>query len=270
MLLKKLFGKKASAAANGAPAGEAVCALADALTMPLSAQDEIFRAQPVHIQTMLTVLHRIARDAVLVGDILRRGAPLPVLAGEVGAVPIYCRDIAGLFEKTEPDGSKRYQAYYYTNDLKTMDPRAQLHLSQFFGRVMALNTLLMSTDPHSMTTRAKAVPKMLDRILLEAMCFKGFFSGFAVTRALLTAATPDQHMVAQLQALVTRTKADLSAAEPYLHDAKTAFETLPMVSQSLIVEVSKPYEDGQVGINGVYFDAATGAQLVGGVAQKQA
>ncbi|WP_155947137.1 hypothetical protein [Pseudorhodobacter ferrugineus] len=270
MLLKKLFAKKASTAAEGAKAARPNSALADDLAMPEAAKDEFFNAQPSHIQQILTVLHRIARDALLVGDIMRRGAPLPDVAGEVGTVPIYCRDIEGLFETLTADGSKRFQSYYYTNDLATMDPRAQLHLSQFFGRVMALNTLLTTTDPSLRAAQAKAVPKMLDRILLEALCFKGLFSGFAVTRALLTRAAPDSQMVAQFEALVARTKADLAATSPYLHDSATAFETLPMVNQSLIVELSKRYEEGQIAVNGVYFDAATGAQMVGGVQRLQA
>lgn len=270
MLLKKLFGKKAESSADGAKTARPNSALADPLAMPEAAKDDIFHAQPAHIQQILTVLHRITRDAVLVGDILRRGAPVPQIAGEVGTVPIYCRDIEGLFEETKTDGTKAYRSYHYSNDLKTMDPNAQLHLSQFFGRVMALNTLLTTTDPKLHAARAKAVPKMLDRILLEALCFKGFFSGFTVTRALLTAANPDRAMVAQFEALVERTKADLGAAGAFLHDATAAFQALPIVNQSLIVELTKCYEEGQVAINGVYFDAKTGATLLGGAQRQQA
>jgi len=266
MLLKKLFGKKADAKAIV----RKNAVLAAPLTLPEAAKDEIFNAQPAHIQKILTVLARIARDTLLVGDILRRGEDLPQMKGEVGTHPIYCRDIEALFERTEPDGTKAYLSYAYTTDLKTMDTRTQVHLSQFFGRIMALNTLLSSANPKLRDARVGAVPAMLDRILLEALCFKGFFSSFAISRALLTCQNPDRGMLAQFEALVARTKADLADACPHLHDAGTAFQALPIVNQSLMVELGKRYEAGQILINGVYFDAKMGAHVLGNAVKRQA
>lgn len=262
MFLKKLFAPKSAPRAVAPAMARPTSALADPLTMPEAAKDDVFRAQPAHIQQFLIVLHRIVRDALLVGDILRRTGKLPQIAGPAGTVPIYCRDIETLFEIAYSDGTKGYRTYHYTHDLNTMDPRAQLHLSQFFGRVMALNMLLSAPEPTMRAGPGPAVRAMLDRILLEALCFKGFFSGFAITRTLLTTQNPDRDMLAAFEGLVARTKADLAAASPYLDDADTAFQALPLVNQSLIVELTKCYEVGQIVVNGVYFDAKTGAHVV--------
>jgi|GEM_PF-2326327 len=274
MMLTKIFGKKtgnpapeAAAAPPSAPlaaghVGVAPDALAlvegapkpsmfaATLAMPENAKDEIFHAQPAHIQHVLTVLHRISRDTVLVGDILRLGYDVPPLDGPVGAYPIYCRDIEALFQTVAEDGGKAYLSFAYSTDLTAMDPRAQAHLSRFFGRIIACNTLLNKRDPKL----AKQIGAMLDQILLEALWFKGFFSGFAVSHALLNSPTPDRRMVAQLDALVARTKADLAGAVAVLHDAGAAFASLPRVTLSLIVEMVKPYDTEQSVLNGVCLD----------------
>ncbi len=279
MVLKMLFGRKddrlaVAAAARVAPvlatemifqAAERLgdtalmpAVLAEPLTMPESAKDEIFRAQPAHIQHVLTVLQRIARDTVLVGDILRLGLDLPLIDGPVGAHPIYCRDIEALFQTVADDGGKAYLSFAYSADLTAMDPRAQAHLSRFFGQIIACNTLLNKRDPKL----AKQIGAMLDQILLEALWFKGFFSGFAVSRALLTSPAPDRRMVKQLETLVARTKADLAGAVGVLHDAGAAFSILPRVTLSLIVELVKPYDTEQSVLNGVCLDTKA-AQILG-------
>lgn len=225
--------------------------------------DALFHAQPAHIQQVLTVMQRIARDAALVAGLLRQGAPVPQVAGPVGGVPIYCQGIEALFEKANDDGSTSYRSYYYTNDLKTMDPKAQQHLCQFFGRVKAVNTVLTAAPDKQRAARMQAVPGLLDSILVEALYFKGFFSAFALSRTLLTTPQPSQTTLDEYAALVARTKADLAAAAPHLHDAAAAFQALPNANPSLLVELTKAYEAGQVVINGVYFDAASGAHLLG-------
>ena len=278
MMLTKIFGQKA---ANPAPEATAppsadhdgvapdaltpgVLTLAESapkppvfaapLEMPENAKDEIFHAQPAHIQHVLTVLHRIARDAVLVGDILRLGLDVPPLDGPlaapVGAYPIYCRDIEALFQTVAEDGGKAYFSFAYSTDLTAMDPRAQAHLSRFFGRIIVCNTLLNKRDPKL----AKQIRTMLDQILLEALWFKGFFSGFAVSHALMNSPAPERRMVVQLEALVARTKADLAGAVGVLHDAGAAFASLPRVTLSLIVALVKPYDTEQSVLNGVCLD----------------
>lgn len=273
MTLTKIFGEKAgnpapeatvppSAGHDGvAPDGLALAegapkpsVFAAPLEMPENAKDEIFRSQPAHIQHVLTVLHRIARDAVLVGDILRLGLDVPPLDGPVaapvGAYPIYCRDIEALFQTVAEDGGKAYLSFAYSKDLTAMDPRAQAHLSRFFGSIIACNTLLNKRDPKL----GKKIGTMLDQILLEALWFKGFFSGFALSHALMNSPTPARGMVVQLEALVARTKADLAGAVGVLHDAGAAFASLPRVTLSLIVELVKPYDIEQSVLNGVCLD----------------
>lgn len=266
MALTDIFGKKAQNAVCDRGAPEAVgqgavgaektglSVFAAPLEMPENAKDAIFRAQPAHIQQVLTVLHRIARDTVLVGDILRLGLDVPPQNGSqdgpVGAYPIYCRDIEALFQTVAEDGGKAYLSFAYSTDLTAMDPRAQAHLSRFFGRIIACNTLLAKRDPKLVTQ----IGAMLDQILLETLWFKGFFSGFAVSHALLTSDRPDRRMVVQLEALVARTKADLAAAVGVLHDAGAAFANLPRVTLSLIVELVKPYDTAQSVLNGVCLD----------------
>ncbi|WP_127045596.1 hypothetical protein [Pseudorhodobacter sp. E13] len=213
--------------------------LAAPLGMPEAEQDAIFRAQPAHIQHILTVIQRIAGDAKRVAELLQQGALQPWGGG--GHAPIYCQGIERLFKLANTDGSTSYRSYYYTEDLKTMDPKAQLHLSQFFGRVMAVNTVLTAAPDKQRAARMQAVPGVLDSILVEALYFKGFFSAFAISRSLLTTPQPGQTTLAEYAALIARTKADLAAAAPQLHDAAAAFAALPKGNPSLLVELIKAY-----------------------------
>jgi hypothetical protein len=257
-MFRKLIAKMAPISAKSVPE----FALAAPFDIPDAAQDEIFCAQPPHIRVFLAVLHRIAGDVRLVSEILQSGASLPKLEGPVGSVPIYCKDIEALFERIGPDGRKTYVTYSYTQDLKSMDPNAQVHLSNFFGRIVALNTMLTSRDPALTPAKAASMQAMLDRIYLEALFFKSFFSAYDLSQRLLINKVHPQEAQRALEALINRTKADYAEANDYLIDCDQAFARLPMTSQPLIVEVAKPHEAGQVVVNGVYFDCAMGKKMI--------
>lgn len=264
-MFRKLFAKMVPISAKPAP----VSALAAPFDIPDAAQDEIFCAQPPHIRVFLAVLHRIARDIRLVSDILQQGASLPKLDGASGTVPIYCKDIETLFQRIGADGRKTYLTYAYTQDLKTMDPNAQVHLSNYFGRIVALNQILTSSDPGLTPAKAASMQEMLDRVYLETLFFKGFFSAFDLSQRLLTGNIHPQEAQRDLQALIDQTKADYAKASNYLTDCDRAFARLPMTSQPLLTEIAKPYEPGQLAVNGVYFDCAMGKKMMDHVAQSQ-
>lgn len=264
-MFRKFFAKKAPTSAKWVRES----ALSAPFDIPDSAQDEIFCAQPPHIRVFLAVFHRIARDVRVVSEILRRGAPLPKLDGAIGSVPIYCKDIEALFERAGPDGRKTYLTYSYTQDMKSMDPNAQVHLSNFFGRIVALNTFMTSSDPALTPVKAVSMQATLDRIFLEALFFKSFFSAYDLSQRLLTGKIQALEARRDLQALVDQTKADYTKASGYLTDCDQAFARLPMTSQPLLVEVAKPYEVGQLGVNGVYFDCEMGKKMIAHAGRSQ-
>lgn len=206
---------------------------------------------------MLDVLNQIAYDVVVLGGRLARGAALPKEKD-----PIYCTDIAALFERVAADGTKSYLTFHYTQDLKTLDPNAQVHLSQFFGRIVAVNGLLAQHTLGQAPTKRPIIAAMLDQILLEALFFTGFFYAYALSRDLLLNRIPAGVGGEQFATLIAQSRADFIAATPYLHDANTALAALTMTTQQLIVEQAKPYEAGQRQINNVYFDAGMAAQTL--------
>ena len=241
VLLKKLFGQKAAQTAK--------CATPPEFVIPETIKDALFCAQPPHIQTHLAVVNRIARDVLVGRDSLQRGTAL-------AAMPIYCDSIARLFQRAAGAGAMSYLSYCYSPDLQSMDPNAQLHLSQFYGRIAALNTALTSASPDM-----EEVAVMLDKTLLDALFFTGFFSSYALSTDLLTRQITAEAAGAQFQALIDRSKADFAGASAYLYNPERAFGSLPMTTQPLLIEAAKPFEAGQTTRNGVYFDTEMAAQL---------
>jgi hypothetical protein len=254
MILTKFFGKNAVA--------HAMVGAVHAPDKPASIR------HPDHIEAILDVLNKIARDVVVAGERLIRGAPIPA-----GKDAIYCTDIARLFERHAADGSTKYLTFHYTQDLKTLDPNAQVHLSQFFGRIVAVNGLLAGHNSGQnpdqnpgqnlgqLSTKRSVITAMLDQILLESLFFTGFFNAYSLSADLLAGRISAAPAGVQFAAMIEQSRGDFVDATPYLHDAAHAFTSMSMTTQQLIVMVEKPYEDGQRHINDVYFDKSMAAQM---------
>ncbi|NNE87848.1 MAG: hypothetical protein HKN27_07205 [Silicimonas sp.] len=180
------------------------------------------------------------------------------LRGGQPITPIEHAETETLFSEKNRDGETVYNHYHFTEDMSQLDPKAQVHLMQLFGQILAFNELM----------EHPGVETRLDWIAANACFFERYFARADFSSALL-AETPEQDMQAQLQDILDADKARIKDTQATLFDPSQSASLLRQPIP-LMVAVGKPYQEGQKFINGVYFSAEAAPAVMDWIASLQA
>lgn len=213
---------------------------------------------------------RIGEEARALAALVHGGAAMPAVKGDPAENgPIATSDIPGLFENRKADGTKAYDFHHYTNDLKSMDPNAQVDLMRFFGDAVALNTLIARCDRRPVADDVlESATRLLDRIAVSAFFFARFLARRDVTTMALTGSGTREDIARAMDVLRAGDRAQV--AKLTLFHGDSLEKNLPQPSIPFCLFAGRQPESGEKFINGVWFPAAEGAQLLQVLAAAQA
>jgi hypothetical protein len=206
---------------------------------------------PQHIMALIHAMDRIFNDAADLMALLRDRRPIPALTScSPLDGPISVAGYEKLFEHVDDAGRVLFSTYYFTQDVKSLDPDAQYQLSLIHRNVLHFN-LLTSRSGALCALEALAPP--LDVILAKTAYFSNCFRSYAIVRGILSRQMDNKTLNKAMQAHQAGWMAAMKRAQSCMVNPDMFTTYAPMSQPSLIVSADAPFREGQRVIDGVVF-----------------
>ncbi len=190
--------------------------------------------------------------------------------------PVDISGFSDLFAKTDNEGNRTFNYYFYLTGDEKLDPHAQMHLSDMISNLMVLNlTAHPANDTGPAAVDVAQIVPLIDRSFAQLGFFVAFFSNHKESAAIgldiMTARslTEDQvrgmleTMTARYQYSINEAQRRMFAPDQIQHLVPT--QEWPVLSCGM---GQKPHEGERI-INEVYFPRQYAEPLMADLARRQ-
>lgn len=222
---------------------------------------------PPHILRLIETMDRIFRQAADVVSTLRQGRPISAsMLGMPLDAPFDLIGYEKLFEHVDDVGNLLFSTYYFTQDIKSLDPDAQYQLSLIHQKALQFNMLMSRGQFHD----SEALAPLLDSLLVKSAYFGHCFKSYTIVAGILSGRLDNAALNAATQAHHAGWAAAMNRAKAAMLNPATLLAHAPMREPALLLSTSGPYQDGQRVIDGAVFAPELAAVLMKRLAAMQA
>ena len=238
--------------------------------------DETYQKQPPHIRRLIDAMQIIFDDTVTIANAIKCNGPLPKAEEPVDfCAPVRCKDSELLFESDDDDGSKRYSAYYFTEDFNKFDIGAQYGLYRLYGKIYTLNSILGMANPiEYVNEKQLPLELLIDDIIVNSSIFVSFFRSYNRSTDLMKLVLMKQLDENQSLSILSEQLEDwrqkLRLAQEKMFKPEIALDLAPTKKPVFLLCIGNKYQEGQRVINGVYFDKKYADLLMEEIVKAQA
>jgi hypothetical protein len=226
---------------------------------------------PPHIVRLIETMDRIFRQAADMLLLLRESKPLPVSStGMLEHAPIDIAAYEKLFEHVDDAGKVLFSTYYFTQDIKSLDPDAQYQLSLVHRNVLHFNLLASRLSGSGARGALETLAPPLDVILAKTAYFSHCFRSYTIVRGILSRAMDNTALNRAMQAHRVGWAAAMDRARSLMLNPDMLRIYAPRAEPSLLVSAAGPYQPGQRVIDGVVFPPDLAKVLMDKMASAQA
>ena len=249
------------------PAAEEVSASAD--TNDVSAGSAELRP---NIAELADYLQGMCDDAAAIALKIKNQMPLTSLVLAAGDQPVIrYSGINRFFETVAKDGSAGYQIYYYTQDMKSLDPLAQVNLAKLVSQAIIVNGLANQMITSTLTNgEGGLLIVAVDRIIVMTTYLKHSLHGSALSTDLLLSRLQSEQATAKTMEFIESYKESVKRAMLMMVRPASFSKLAPYQNPRFLIEVTMRHHEGQQFVNGVYFPKDLVDTLIAHTAQKNA
>ncbi|MEM7636574.1 MAG: hypothetical protein AAF299_18555 [Pseudomonadota bacterium] len=223
-----------------------------------------------NISELADYLQGMCDDAAAIALKIKNQMPLTDLVSAAGDRSVIRYDgIDRFFKTVAEDGSAAYRIYYYSQDMKSLDPLAQANFAKLVSQAIIVDGLVNQMITSTLTNgEGGLLIVAVDRIIAMTTYLKHSLHGFTFSTDLL---------LGRLQG-DTLNEAARQFIESYGESVKRAMLTMvqpaafgklvPYQNPRLLIEVTRRDEEGQKFVNGVYFPKDLVDTLIADTAQR--
>lgn len=227
--------------------------------------DDSAQDLPPHITRIIRAMDRIFAQAASLSAQVRAGSPL-VMPGPGDVGPIDLTDYAKLFERINGEGAVLFSTYYFTQDVKSLDPDAHYQLSLIHQKATMLN-LMLTGGTHAGDS---ALAPLLDAVLVKSAYFGSIFKGYNIVTGILSRSLDSAALNLAMDRQRARWEAAMTRARAEMLNPAMLRAHAPTPEPMLILSAEGPYQDGQRVIDGVVFSPDMAKVLLARMAAMQA